>query len=109
MTDAAEYVPAADLALTPRVVVRFQRGSCKCGCEGRDYQHRETLARTLREIRVLPVPRPLPLADRASREWVIVATATARAPWGRDVEVWAVAYAPSGAKFAEWQYSLLRR
>lgn len=101
MTDAAEYVPAADLDTTPRVVVRFQ----PAGTTG----VREVWPRTLRQIRALPAPRPLPLADRASRDRVILATAVARAPWGQDVEVWAVAYAPSGAKFAEWQYSALPR
>ncbi len=106
---SAEFIPAADLATTPRVVVQFRRGPCACGCEGRDYQHREVLTRSLREIRVLPAPRPLPLADRPSRDRVILATATARAPWGADVDVWAVAYAPTGAKFAEWQYSALPR
>lgn len=109
MADAAEFIPATDLATTPRVVVRFQADRCQCGCEGADYWHREVLARTLREITTLSAPRPLPLADRASRDRVVLATATARAPWGQDVEVWAIAYAPTGAKFAEWQYSALPR
>lgn len=101
MADPAEFIPAADLATTPRVVVRFQPAGTVTG--------REVWPRTLREIIPLPAPRPLPLADRASRDRVVLATATVRAPWGQDVEVWAVAYAPTGAKFAEWQYSALCR
>ena len=108
MSDAAEFVSIAALSATPRVVVRFQAGRCRCGCEGTDYQHKERMPRTLREITPLDSPRPLPLADRPSREWVILATATARAPWGRDVEVWAVAYG-SDPKFAEWEYSAMTR
>jgi len=107
--DAAPYVVGCDLASTPRVVVRFQAGPCAC-CEGRDYQHREEMARTLRGIDVLPAPRPLPLSDRASREFVVLATATARAPWGKDVEVWAVAYRGDGRDmFAAWEYAEIRR
>ena len=101
MADAAEFIPAAALATTPRVVVGVQPAGTVTG--------REVWARTLRGITPLSAPRPRPLADRASRDRVILATATARAPWGADVEVWAVAYAPTGAKFAEWQYSALPR
>lgn len=101
MADAAEFIPAAALATTPRVVVRFQ----PAGTTG----VREVWARTLRGITLLSAPRPLPLADRASRDRVVLATAVARAPWGQDVEVWAIAYAPTGSKFAEWQYSALPR